>query len=120
MSFLINWPLVSGDEGLVSNLMQELNDLLQTNDKPNFIGQTKITRFDLGSIPPEITVTNIQNPYQEFYLPDNSEITYTDNHQNHHIQTFLSDGSLNSSSTSSSIYQQPLDVIYNEKHQASF
>jgi len=60
-------------ERLDKELSQELATLLEKKlntleGKPDFIGEIKVSNFSFGTALPEITITDITEPFDEFYL----------------------------------------------------
>lgn len=72
MSFEINWDLLN--DGVASKeLASFLNSHLSSaslQQKPSFVGPISISNLSFGSQPPEIHVTDITEPFAEFYLED--------------------------------------------------
>jgi distribution and morphology protein 12 len=66
MSFQINWELLN--DGTEANQLKDfLNERFSSIERPNFLGPIVVQAFSFGSIPPEISVTNITDPMEEFY-----------------------------------------------------
>jgi distribution and morphology protein 12 len=67
MSFHINWDLLkSGMEA--EQLKQHLNGRFTAIERPSFLGPIEIKSFNFGTVPPEITVENITDPLEDFYI----------------------------------------------------
>lgn len=73
MSFDISWDNVISDESINQRLREFFNDQLNQITLPSFIDNLTVTGFSLGSIPPEITIRHIGNPFEEFYHETDSE-----------------------------------------------
>ncbi|KAJ3261562.1 Mitochondrial distribution and morphology protein 12 [Boothiomyces macroporosus] len=91
MSFDINWSLLQ--DGIEANQLKDyLNEKFASIDRPNFLGPISVSKFDFGSIPPQISVTNICEPLDEFY--------YIDDNTSEEYQEEQEDGSFNSNFSS--------------------
>ncbi|KAJ3274511.1 hypothetical protein HDV01_002639 [Terramyces sp. JEL0728] len=73
-------------------LKDYLNEKFADIVRPNFLGPVSVSKFDFGSIPPQISVTNICEPLDEFY--------YLDDDNSEELQSELEDGSFNSNFSS--------------------
>lgn len=72
MSFDINWSLLQ-DGVEADKLKTFLNSKFESVTRPNFLGPVQVSQLDFGTIPPEIAVTNISDPLEEFYFDDDNE-----------------------------------------------
>lgn len=68
MSLDIHWDQL--DEEVEELVRMQLNDRFDQLSLPDFCGGLHVTSFSFGSRPPEIALTDITDPYPEFYLPD--------------------------------------------------
>ncbi|KAF9970632.1 Mitochondrial distribution and morphology protein 12 [Actinomortierella ambigua] len=66
MSFVFSWDKLDDDVAL--QLQEMIHNHFQRIPKPNFIGSLTVTNFRLGSTPPSITVLDITDPLEEWYL----------------------------------------------------
>lgn len=67
MSFEISWDKLISDECINQRLKEFFNEQLNQVTLPSFIDKLTVTGFSLGSVPPEITIRHIDNPFEEFY-----------------------------------------------------
>lgn len=69
MSVELDWNQLTP---LSANLVDTLNRLLSTSQRPSFIGPITINSFDFGHVPPEVDLVDVQNIYRDF-LDDGDE-----------------------------------------------
>ncbi|KAF5208522.1 putative mitochondrial distribution and morphology protein [Clavispora lusitaniae] len=67
MSFDINWDKLVSDDSISNSIKDFLNDQFNEISLPSFVDTLSVTGFSLGSIPPNITIRHIGNPFDEFY-----------------------------------------------------
>ena len=80
MSIDLNWAtLITGPDGLnLSNSIRDfIHDKFQSVPLPRFIKSVKVHDFEFGSIPPEIEIKDICDPFPDFY-EENQESDYGD------------------------------------------
>lgn len=70
MSLEIDWKAL--DPTIARSIKSFLNLRLKGAELPGFLRNVEILSFDLGSIPPEIVINDIADPFDEFY-EDESE-----------------------------------------------
>ncbi|ODV63912.1 ERMES complex subunit MDM12 ASCRUDRAFT_29456 [Ascoidea rubescens DSM 1968] len=70
MSFDINWDQLATDAELNLQFQQFLDRQFKSISFPPYITDVCVTNFQLGSIPPEITIRHIGDPFPEFYTDD--------------------------------------------------
>ncbi|CCG84191.1 protein of unknown function [Taphrina deformans PYCC 5710] len=68
MSLEVNWKAL--DPALGSSLRTLLNARLTNAHLPGFLRNVDILSFNLGSVPPEIVIKDITDPFPEFYEDD--------------------------------------------------
>jgi distribution and morphology protein 12 len=68
MSLDIDWKKL--DSELAGHVQQFLNKHFQAITKPSFIGDIEVTNFQWGNEAPHIEITNITDPFPEFYEQD--------------------------------------------------
>lgn len=106
MSVDIDWQKL--DSELAGYAQQFLNKHFQTITKPSFIGDVQVTDFQWGTEAPQIEITNITDPFPEFYEQDETELTDGDNVaastvSKNNTNTMDTESNLNSSINSPSI-----------------
>ena len=69
MSVDLDWNQLAP---LSAKLIDTLNRLLSTTQRPSFIGPITINSFDFGHVPPEVDLVDVQNIYRDF-LEDGDE-----------------------------------------------
>jgi distribution and morphology protein 12 len=69
MSFEIDWSLLQ-DGVEAKELVLFLNSRFEAISRPNFLGPISVQSFSFGSIPPEVSIVNITEPMEDFYLAD--------------------------------------------------
>ncbi|CUM64192.1 uncharacterized protein PRCAT00001786001 [Priceomyces carsonii] len=67
MSFDVNWENLVGDGSINDTFRKFLDHQFRTLTLPPYIDDIRVTKFSLGSIPPEITIRHIGDPFKEFY-----------------------------------------------------
>ncbi|KAG0676213.1 Mitochondrial distribution and morphology protein 12 [Kluyveromyces marxianus] len=67
MSVDINWDSIREDEGVNEGVKDFLNSRLQEFALPSYVSNLKVTNFELGSIPPNVTLKQMDDPLDEFY-----------------------------------------------------
>ena len=72
MSVDLDWNQLTP---LSASLVNTLNRLLSTTQRPSFIGPITINSFDFGHVPPEVDLVDIQNIYRDFLEDGDVEIT---------------------------------------------
>ncbi|ORY89979.1 hypothetical protein BCR43DRAFT_499791 [Syncephalastrum racemosum] len=68
MSLDIEWSKL--DQSLTVHVKNFLNRHFKSIGKPAFIGDIEVTAFDWGNVTPSIEITDITDPFPEFYEPD--------------------------------------------------
>jgi len=63
MSVDLDWNQLAP---LSASLVNSLNRLLSTTQRPSFIGPITINSFDFGHVPPEVDLVDVQNIYRDF------------------------------------------------------
>jgi distribution and morphology protein 12 len=71
MSLDIDWSKL--DATLANHVQQFLNKHFQSITKPSFIGDIQVTDFQWGNNTPQIEITNITDPFPEFYEQEDDE-----------------------------------------------
>ncbi|EGW30129.1 uncharacterized protein SPAPADRAFT_52957 [Spathaspora passalidarum NRRL Y-27907] len=74
MSFDINWDKLTEDNSLNEVIQEFLDEQFQKIQLPSFISDLKVAEFNLGTIPPEITIRHICDPFEEFYEEECPEV----------------------------------------------
>ena len=72
MSVDLDWNQLAP---LSASLVNTLNRLLSTTQRPSFIGPITINSFDFGHVPPEVDLVDVQNIYRDFLEDDGMEKT---------------------------------------------
>lgn len=72
MSVDLDWNQLAP---LSARLVNTLNRLLSTTQRPSFIGPITINSFDFGHVPPEVDLVDVQNIYRDFLEDSDVEIT---------------------------------------------
>lgn len=67
MSFEINWDNLVEDQAINEGIREFLDDQLHKIELPLYISGLSVTNFNLGTIPPVISIIHIGNPFDEFY-----------------------------------------------------
>ncbi|AAS51215.2 ACL013Cp [Eremothecium gossypii ATCC 10895] len=67
MSFDINWNKINEDSTINQRARAFLNEHLESLQLPSYVSNIKMTDFKLGTIPPRITLKQIDNPLDDFY-----------------------------------------------------
>ncbi|CAK9441983.1 uncharacterized protein LODBEIA_P57960 [Lodderomyces beijingensis] len=67
MSFDINWSKLTTDSNINGSIKEFLHDQLQGLSLPSYISNLEVVDFNLGDIPPEITIRHIGDPFEDFY-----------------------------------------------------
>ncbi|KAI8352884.1 hypothetical protein BD560DRAFT_336892 [Blakeslea trispora] len=83
MSVDIDWKKLNNE--LASHVQEFLNTHFQKITKPSFIGDLAVTDFRWGNEAPHIEITNITDPFPEFYEddgPDDSHSSHTPSNNN--------------------------------------
>ncbi|KAG7192628.1 Mitochondrial distribution and morphology protein 12 [Scheffersomyces spartinae] len=70
MSIDIDWRKISDESVIAESLRVFLDDHMKTISSPSFIDNLSVTRVSLGSIPPQITIRHIGDPFNDFYEAD--------------------------------------------------
>jgi hypothetical protein len=68
MSVDVNWSKL--DDSLSEKVKEFLNEHFKKITKPSFIGEVEVVSFDWGTEPPQIEITHITEPFDEFYADD--------------------------------------------------
>lgn len=76
MSVDIDWKKL--DSELAGHVQQFLNKHFHAITKPSFIGDIEVTSFQWGNEAPHIEITNITDPFPEFYEDDTDDNTNVD------------------------------------------
>ncbi|KAL1921170.1 uncharacterized protein VTP21DRAFT_10886 [Calcarisporiella thermophila] len=72
MSFDIHWEKLDASVG--AQVKAILNRHFSSIRKPDFLGDIEIAEFSFGTIPPQIEIVEIGDPFPEFYLPSDDEL----------------------------------------------
>ncbi|GME92925.1 hypothetical protein B5S28_g1561 [[Candida] boidinii] len=67
MSFDIDWESITSDESISRWLTNFLNERLASISLPSYLSDLKIVKCSLGERSPEITIRDINYPFEEFY-----------------------------------------------------
>ncbi|RPA86123.1 hypothetical protein BJ508DRAFT_411317 [Ascobolus immersus RN42] len=91
MSVEISWEnLTSGEEGKAraAHIRDFIHAKFQNVPLPRFIQSVKVVNFDFGSVPPEVEIKDICDPYPEFYEEefDDEEETNTEDEEDEMIR----------------------------------
>jgi distribution and morphology protein 12 len=70
MSVDLDWNQLAP---LSASLVNTLNRLLSTTQRPSFIGPITINSFDFGHVPPEVDLVDVQNIYRDFLEDGDTE-----------------------------------------------
>ena len=77
MSFDIHWDKL--DSEVAKKVQDALNSHFRSaTNKPSFIGDIEITDFSFGTVAPQVEITDITDPFPEFYLPDEEVFSEND------------------------------------------
>jgi hypothetical protein len=68
MSVDVDWSKL--DDSLAEKVKDFLNEQFKKITKPSFIGEVQVVKFDWGTEPPQIEITHITEPLDEFYADD--------------------------------------------------
>ncbi|KAJ2960766.1 hypothetical protein NQZ79_g3919 [Umbelopsis isabellina] len=68
MSLDVDWSKL--DDSLAAKVRDFLNEHFKNITKPSFIGEVEVVGFDWGIEPPQIEITHIGEPFDEFYADD--------------------------------------------------
>lgn len=71
MSVDLDWQKLDGE--LAGHVKNFLNKHFQSITKPSFIGDVEITAFEWGKEAPQIEITNITDPFPEFYEEEDEQ-----------------------------------------------
>lgn len=71
MSFDIQWDTICNDEQLALSLREFLNSKLSTVELPHYLANLQVIDFKFGKTAPEITIRDIDVPFNEFYTSAN-------------------------------------------------
>ncbi|KAI5296367.1 Mitochondrial distribution and morphology protein 12, partial [Ascosphaera atra] len=81
MSININWEdATSGPDGeaLAERIRSFIHDKFQQIALPRFIRSVEVTSFDLGSVPPELDIRDLSDPFADFYEADEDDDELSD------------------------------------------
>ncbi|OBA16553.1 uncharacterized protein OGAPODRAFT_99400 [Ogataea polymorpha] len=67
MSFDIDWESIANDSNINSQLLHFLNDKFSSIVLPDYLSGLKVVKFSLGHKSPELTIRDIDQPFEEFY-----------------------------------------------------
>ena len=67
MSFDIKWENLTVDNTINESIQSFLDEQFKKLSLPSYISNVSVTDFQLGEIPPEITIRHIGDPFDEFY-----------------------------------------------------
>ncbi|ESW98505.1 hypothetical protein KL918_002107 [Ogataea parapolymorpha] len=67
MSFDIDWESIANDTNINSQLLHFLNDKFSSIALPDYLSGLKVVKFSLGHKSPELTIRDIDQPFEEFY-----------------------------------------------------
>ncbi|GAO49325.1 hypothetical protein SAICODRAFT_31461 [Saitoella complicata NRRL Y-17804] len=76
MSIELNWDKL--DPSIAFSLRDIINDKISSLPLPKFLASLHVNSFDVGSTAPEIEITDLGDPYAEFY-----EDNYDSDHDEH-------------------------------------
>lgn len=68
MSVDVDWSKL--DDSLAEKVKEFLNEHFKKITKPSFIGEVEVVSFDWGTEPPQMEITHITEPFDEFYADD--------------------------------------------------
>ena len=73
MSFDVCWEAL--DASLADSIRNFLNDHFSSSalTLPEYVGDIVVNRFDFGSVPPDVSVSDMADPWVEFYLDEDLE-----------------------------------------------
>lgn len=74
MSFDINWENLVQDNTINEALREFLDDQFKSLTLPSFISGLTVSSFNLGSVPPDVSIIHISDPFDEFYDQDLTDI----------------------------------------------
>lgn len=92
MSIDLNWEtLISGPDGAryAERVRDFVHSKFQTIPFPNFIKSVHVHSFTFGSIPPDIEIKEICDPYPEFYEEDEDDYAESDSEGGEYDQAYL-------------------------------
>jgi distribution and morphology protein 12 len=72
MSVDVDWSKL--DDSLAEKVKEFLNEHFKKITKPSFIGEVQVVNFDWGTEPPQIEITHITEPFDEFYADDLEDV----------------------------------------------
>lgn len=80
MSVEVDWDNISGDPQVSLGMKDFLNSRLEELELPSYVNNIRVESFNLGSVPPKITLKQMTDPLDEFYsyLVRESEIKEED------------------------------------------
>lgn len=67
MSVEIDWDNIRGDLSVNQGVKDFLNSRLQEFELPSYVNNLKVTNFDLGTMPPNVILKQMDDPLDEFY-----------------------------------------------------
>ncbi|QBM89694.1 mitochondrial distribution and morphology protein 12 [Metschnikowia aff. pulcherrima] len=73
MSFDINWESLASEEAIGHCVRDFLDKQFNSITLPSFIDKLSVTDFSMGSVPPEIILRHIDDPFPEFYDDSNPD-----------------------------------------------
>mgnify|MGYP001073112232 CR=1 FL=1 len=65
MSLNLRWEKF--DEEFASEVEHALNEQLKKTKKPEFLADISVSNFSFGDSPPQISIADITEPFEEFY-----------------------------------------------------
>ncbi|KAI5306240.1 Mitochondrial distribution and morphology protein 12, partial [Ascosphaera pollenicola] len=81
MSFDINWEeATSGPDGeeLAERIRSFIHDKFQQIALPRFIRSVEVSSFNLGTVPPELEIKDLSDPFADFYEADSDDEDVSD------------------------------------------
>ncbi|KAI9500399.1 Mitochondrial distribution and morphology protein 12 [Coemansia spiralis] len=76
MSFTIYWEKL--DKKVAQSVQSQINLFFETlDDRPSFLGPISVESLDFGSVAPYLEITDLTEPYPEFYLATEEDANTT-------------------------------------------
>ncbi|KAG2187501.1 hypothetical protein INT44_005190 [Umbelopsis vinacea] len=89
MSVDVDWSKL--DDSLAEKVKAFLNEHFQKITKPSFIGEIQVVKFDWGTEPPQIEITHITEPLDEFYADDLEDVEPASSQDVESVSTLMRD-----------------------------
>ncbi|KAJ9124927.1 hypothetical protein QFC24_002856 [Naganishia onofrii] len=70
MSLEIDWGLLSDSNFLAQSFIDKLNNALDNVTRPSFLGPIQVTKFDFGTVGPDIEIKDVGDVWKSFIEDD--------------------------------------------------